>query len=162
MNTSESTNESPRVSGDQVMREFAAGLPMPEFAETAFTTPPALDSATVAIVTSAALHSADDDAFSNTDTSFRMIPTDRRDLILGHWSPNFDRTGFTADLNVVYPVDRLDELAADGIIGAVAPRHVSFAGNQPDDVSALRLDSGPAAAAQLLADGVDVVVLTPV
>jgi hypothetical protein len=48
------------------------------------------------------------------------------------------------------------------VIGAVAPRHVSFAGNQPDDVSTIRFDSGPVAAAALRADGVDVVLLTPV
>ncbi|MEZ5225190.1 MAG: glycine/sarcosine/betaine reductase selenoprotein B family protein [Acidimicrobiales bacterium] len=91
-----------------------------------------------------------------------MLPSDARDLVLGHWSPNFDRTGVAIDLNVVYPIDRLDELAAQGIIGAVAPRHASFAGNQPDDVSTIRLDSGPRAAGELAADGVDVVVLTPV
>ncbi|MEL7158256.1 MAG: glycine/sarcosine/betaine reductase selenoprotein B family protein, partial [Actinomycetota bacterium] len=81
---------------------------------------------------------------------------------LGHWSPNFDRTGVAIDLNVVYPIDRLEELAADGTIGAVAPRHVSFAGNQPDDVATVRLDSGPRAAADLKADGVDVAIFTPV
>jgi hypothetical protein len=48
------------------------------------------------------------------------------------------------------------------VIGSVADRHVSFAGNQPDDVATIRMDSGPAAAAALKADGVDVVLLTPV
>ena len=62
--------------------------------------------------------------------------------MLGHWSPNFDRTGFTLDLNVVYPIDRLEELAEQGVIGSVADRHVSFAGNQPDDVATIRMDSG--------------------
>ena len=75
---------------------------------------------------------------------------------------NFDRSGFAADLNVVYPIDRLEELAADGTLGAVAPHHLSFAGAQPDTLAAIRLDSGPAAARRLLNDGVDVVLLTPV
>ena len=81
---------------------------------------------------------------------------------MGHWSPNFDHTGFQLDLNVVYPIDRLEELAAQGVIGDVAPRHFAFAGNQPETVSELRLDTGPACAKELLADAVDVVVLTPV
>jgi D-proline reductase (dithiol) PrdB len=81
---------------------------------------------------------------------------------MGHWSPNFDHSGFQLDLNVVYPIDRLEELAADGIIGDVAPRHFAFAGNQPSTVSELRIDSGPACAQEMLADGVDVVILTPV
>ena len=33
---------------------------------------------------------------------------------------------------------------------------------QPDTVSEVRLDTGPAAAAELRADGVDVAILTPV
>ncbi len=144
------------------MRAHSATLPAPEFAHPSFVVPPPLASATVAIVTSAALHTSDDSGFAGADTSYRFIDRDRRDLILGHWSPNFDRAAITMDLNVVYPIDRLEELAARGVIGAVAPRHVSFAGNQPDDVATIRLDSGPAAAAALRADGVDVVLLTPV
>ncbi len=150
------------MSGDEVMRGYAEVLPVPEFPNPAFTTPPPLSEATVAIVTSAALHTAADEAFGNDDSTYRAIDRTERSLKLGHWSPNFDRVGFALDLNVVYPIDRLEEMAAEGVIGAVAPRHFSFAGNQPDDVSTIRFDSGPAAAAQLLADGVDVVVLTPV
>ena len=150
------------MNADQAMRAHSATLPAPTFANPAFVTPPPLASATVAIVTSAALHTADDTAFAGGDTSYRLIDSDRRDLILGHWSPNFDRSAIAIDLNVVYPIDRLEELASQGVIGAVAPRHVSFAGNQPDDVATIRLDSGPAAAAALIADGVDVVLLTPV
>ena len=150
------------MNSDQAMRAHSATLPAPSFSEPAFVQPPPLATATVAIVTSAALHTADDPAFGGGDTGFRLIDRNRRDLILGHWSPNFDRAAIAMDLNVVYPIDRLEELAAQGVIGAVAPRHVSFAGNQPDDVATIRLDTGPAAAAVLRDDGVDVVLLTPV
>ena len=150
------------MNADQAMRAHSATLPAPTFENPAFVTPTPLSSATVAIVTSAALHTANDAAFAGGDTSFRFIDRERRDLILGHWSPNFDRAAITMDLNVVYPIDRLEELAARGVIGGVARRHVSFAGNQPDDVATIRLDSGPAVAAALVADGVDVVLLTPV
>jgi len=150
------------MNGDQMMRAHSGSLPAPTFPNPAWVTPPALADATVAIVTSAALYAAGDDAFSSGDTGYRFIASDRRDLVMGHWSPNFDHTGMQIDLNVVYPIDRLEELAQRGIIGRVAPRHVSFAGNQPDDVATIRLDTGPAAAAALRADGVDVVLLTPV
>ena len=56
----------------------------------------------------------------------------------------------------------VEDLYAQGIIGSVKPRHVSFARNQPDDVSTIRLGTGPSAAARLRQDGVDVVILTPV
>lgn len=148
---------------DQPMRDFAANTPMPDMGEVPWTplTKP-LSECRVAIVTTAALHTADDDRFSPADTSYRVLPGERRDLVLGHWSPNFDRSGFVADLNVVYPVDRLEELAAQGVIGSVAPHHYAFAGNQEDTLTGIRLDSGPAVAKRLRDDAVDVVLLTPV
>lgn len=151
------------MSGDATMREFGAGAPVPEFDNPAFTPlNKPLSESRVAIVTSAALHRSEDERFSQGDTSYRPLDRADRNLVLGHWSPNFDRTGFQIDLNVVYPIDRLEELAAAGVIGDVAPRHYAFAGNQPDTVSELRLDTGPACAADMKADGVDVVILTPV
>lgn len=150
------------MNGDQAMREMGKNLAVPDFDHTAFTVPPALRSATAAIVTSAAIHCADDERFSAGDTGYRVIPAEARDLVMGHWSPNFDHSGFQMDIDVVFPIDRLVELHADGVIGRVAPRHLSFAGNQPDDVATIRLDSGPRAAAELKRDGVDVVILTPV
>ena len=150
------------MTADSDIRVYASGLPMPEFATPAFVTPRSLSDARVAIVTTAALHRAGDEGYTNTDTSYRVIERRDRDLVMGHWSPNFDRVGFAADLNVVFPIDRLEELAAQGVIGSVAPRHFAFAGNQEDTVASIRLDSGPRAARALLADGIDVVLLTPV
>lgn len=147
---------------DDTMRAYAASLPAPEFETPAWVTPPPLSEATVAIVTTAALHRAHDDRFTGADTSYRVVDRDARDLVLGHWSPNFDRAGFAMDLDVVFPIDRLEELAAGGVIGGVAPRHLAFAGNQEDTVTKVRLDSGPHAGALLRDDGVDVVLLTPV
>ena len=149
--------------GDAAMRAYGAQQAVPHFEDPAFTqlTKP-LAEARVAIVTSAALHRPDQDRYAPDDTGFRALDRDDRDIVMGHWSPNFDHTGFQLDLNVVYPIDRIEELAADGVIGDVAPRHFAFAGNQPDTVSELRLDTGPVCANELLADAVDVVVLTPV
>lgn len=150
------------MNGDQAMRGHSATLPAPEFSNPAWVTPPDLAGATVAIVTSAALYADGDEAFGAGEAGYRLIDRERRDLVMGHWSPNFDRTAVAMDLNVVFPIDRLEELAERGVIGAVAPRHVSFAGNQPDDVATIRLDTGPAAAAKMVADGVDVAIFTPV
>ena len=150
------------MNGDQTMREMGRNLAVPVFDHTSFTMPPALRDSTVAIVTSAALHHAHDERFSAGDTGYRFLSPAARDLVMGHWSPNVDHTGFQVDVNVVFPIDRLIELHSDGVIGGVASRHVSFAGNQPDDVATIRYDSGPRAAAELRRDGVDVVILTPV
>ncbi len=148
---------------DSMMRQHASKTPVPEFSDPAFAKPPNLSDARVAIVTSAALHVAADDGFSPMDDpKFTVLDAGERALRLGHFSPNFDRGGFAADLNVVYPIDRLHELADRGVIGSVAARHYAFAGNQPDTVSGIRFDTGPEVAKRLLEDGVDVVLLTPV
>ncbi len=146
---------------DKAVKAMTADIETLTFDETAFTTPPTLAEAKVAIVTSASLHHPDDDGFAPADTGFRVLAADRRDYVLGHWSPNFDTTGFAADINTVFPIDRLDELVAQGTIGSVADEHLAYAGNQ-FDLSAVRLDSGPAGARKLKAAGVDVVLLTPV
>jgi D-proline reductase (dithiol) PrdB len=148
---------------DQAMKAHVATLPVPEFETPAFNQPPALQEARVAIVTSAALtRTGGVTKWRGDETHFETIPAGARDLELGHVSPNFDRAGFHADINCVYPIDRLNELAEKGVIGSVANHHYAFAGNQPDSVSTLRLDSGPACARQMLEEGVDVVLLTPV
>jgi D-proline reductase (dithiol) PrdB len=61
---------------------------------------------------------------------YRVIPGDVRagDLVMSHLSVNYDRSGFQADWNVAFPLDRLKELVRDGIIGTVAAFHYSFMG----------------------------------
>lgn len=147
---------------DADMRALVAEVPVPEFDSTPFTRSRRLTDATVAIVTTAALRRSHDPAWGVGDESFRVIPGDSRDLTVSHFSPNWDRSGLAADLNVAYPADRLADLAAEGVIGAVAPRHVSFHGVIEGNLSTIMLDTGPAAAKLLLDDGVDVVLLVPV
>lgn len=149
-----------KPSSDRV-KEFMDGLEPAIFENTAFTTPKPLAESTVAILTSAALHHPEQPGFDPRDTSFRKLDPERRDYRLGHWSQDVDQVGFGVDYNVVFPIDRLDELAASGTIGAVADVHLAYAGNQ-FEVEGIRLDSGPEGARVLLDAGVDVVLLTPV
>tara|TARA_Y100001934_G_scaffold175952_1_gene208405 strand:- start:512 stop:958 length:447 start_codon:yes stop_codon:yes gene_type:complete len=146
---------------DQDQKRSASEVDIPEFEATAFTRPPPIAKATVAIVTSASLHHVGQEDFAPTDIGFRELSGSKRDYQTGHWSPNFDSVGFAADVNTVFPIDRLDELATAGRIGKVSELHLSYAGNQ-FDLSGIRLDSGPAGAKLLRERGVDVVLLTPV
>ena len=125
---------------DHDIKAMTADIDTPDFENTAFTTPPPLSEATVAVVTTAALHHPDQEDFSGNDTGYRVLDGSRRDYQLGHWSPNFDTVGFAYDMNVVMPLDRLDELAEQGVIGRVADHHLAYAGNQ-FDISAIRMDS---------------------
>ena len=146
---------------DQQIKAGAATVDCPSVDSPAFVTPKPLNQCRVAIVTSASMHHADDADFAPTDTGFRALERHRRDIVVGHWSPNFDAVGVAADLNVVYPIDRLEELASAGTIGGVSDTHYAIAGNQ-FDLSGLRLDGGPAVAKALVDGEVDVALLTPV
>jgi D-proline reductase (dithiol) PrdB len=146
---------------DQTIKTLTENLEAPVFDTVAFSSPAALREVTVAIVTSAALLHPEQEDFTPMDTGFRVLDGNRRDYRLGHWSPNFDAMGFAGDYNTVIPLDRLNELVAEGKIGKVSDTHLSYAGNQ-FDLSAIRMDSGPAGAKLLKEKGVDIVLFTPV
>jgi D-proline reductase (dithiol) PrdB len=146
---------------DSDMKALTDDIETPVFETTAFATPPPLAEATVALVTTASLHHPDQDDFAPFDTEYRVLDGDRRDYVTGHWSPNFDAVGFAYDMNTVFPLDRLDELAEQGVIGRVADQRLADAGNQ-FDISTIRMDTGPAGGRWLKERGVDVVLLTPV
>ncbi|MFQ5555927.1 MAG: glycine/sarcosine/betaine reductase selenoprotein B family protein [Acidimicrobiales bacterium] len=150
------------MGADQGVRDRLNGLPAPDLGPPSATEVADLSTARVAIVTTAGLRPAGDiTLWGAGDGSFTVLPGDARDLQLSHFSPNFDRAGFVADINVTYPVDRLGELADEGVIGSVNHRHLSFMGAQLDLFTIIH-DTGPAAARLLLDDEVDVVLLTPV
>ena len=102
-----------------------------------------------------------DRVFRGRDPDYRAIPgtTQANDLLCSHISINFDRNGFQEDWNVIFPLDRLNELAADGTIGSVAATHYSFMG-ATDPVQ--MVDCAREVAGKLRADHVDAVLLTSV
>ena len=146
---------------DALIKKGASEAECPTPENPAFVIPKPLSEAKVALVTSASLHHEGDDDFAPSDTGYRVLERDRRDIVVGHWSPNFDASGVSADLNVVFPIDRLQELENQGAIGSVSDVHIAVAGNQ-FDLSGIRLDGGPSAASLLNKHEVDVVLLTPV
>jgi D-proline reductase (dithiol) PrdB len=125
---------------------------------------PALSKRRVAIVTTAGLHLRSDIAFGagGAPTDYRVIPGDvaSNDLVMSHLSVNFDRSGFQEDWNVAFPLDRLRNLAEEGVIGSVAAFHYSFMGA----VSPVTRYEPKARelAALLKSDNVDTVLLSPV
>ena len=122
---------------------------------------PPLSERRVAIVTSAALHRRGDVPFPAGSAEFRVLPAalPTRDIVMSHVSINFDRTGWSRDANVAYPIDRLRELAAEGVIGAVADTHYSVMGSTDPRAMVATAD---AMAHAMHAEGVDAVLLCPV
>ena len=112
------------------MAQRLAELECPDFATRPWMTGPALSQRRVAIVSSAGLVVRSEMPFRGRDADYRAIPSGTRpeNLLMSHISINFDRTGFQEDWNVVFPLDRLNELTAEGTIGSVAATHYSFMG----------------------------------
>lgn len=115
------------------IRERLVGQELPEYVETPWTEGPPLESARVAIVSTAGLHRDGDRPFQAGAGDYRIIPDDidTADLRLSHISTNFDRLGWQHDINTVFPIDRLHELADEGVIGSAARYHYSFMGATP-------------------------------
>ena len=115
-----------------------------------------------ALVTTAGLHFRDDPAFEFADATFRPIDgnEDPDNLVMSHSSVNFDKSGFAEDVNIVFPLSRFRELAAQNTIGSVAEVHYSFmgAGLAPSAYE----HSASQVAGLLKQDEVDAVFLTPV
>ena len=118
----------------------------------------------VALVTSCGVHLASDVPFDLDarwgDVSFRELPGDVRAEEVAITHGHYDERDARRDLDVVFPIARLRELAAEGVIGAVAPRHYGFMGSIFRPARLIR-DTAPEVARRLKADAVDVVLLTP-
>jgi D-proline reductase (dithiol) PrdB len=138
-----------------------AELECPEFTTRPWVEGPPLARRRVAIVSSAGLVVRGEMPFRGRDPEYRVIPgtTKPADLLCSHISINFDRTGFQEDWNVVFPLDRLNELAAEGTIGSVAATHYSFMGaTDPIQMEPHAREL----AGRLRQDRVDAVILSPV
>ena len=115
---------------DENLRAIIETYPASTFDAPAMVDGPPLYERRVAIVSTAGLHCRDDRPFDFMSSDYRIIPGDvtANDLVMSHISVNFDRTGFSQDLNTVFPIDRLREMAAEGSIAGLADYHYSFMG----------------------------------
>ncbi|MFM9939568.1 MAG: glycine/sarcosine/betaine reductase selenoprotein B family protein [Hyphomicrobiaceae bacterium] len=146
---------------DDINRAHLEHMEMPRFATTPWTKTKPPSQLRVALISTAGLQRRGDRPFGRGSGDYRLLPGDlaASDLVMSHISTNFDRTGFQEDHNVVYPIDRLRELADAGVIGSVAAMHYAFMGATPPaaiEKSARQL------AALLRKDQVDAVLLVPV
>jgi D-proline reductase (dithiol) PrdB len=124
--------------------------------------PRPLSECSLAVVTSAGIHRRGDEPFGREDPTFRVIPADSEpaDILQSHSSLAFDKTAFIRDINVVFPLDRVRELVADGRVGRLGPNHYSFMGALPD-LSRVQNETAAEVGRRLVDEGVEVVLLTP-
>jgi D-proline reductase (dithiol) PrdB len=118
------------------------------------------ESACVALVTTGGVHQRQASPFAGIDdASYRTIPGTAQagELTVSH--PFFESTELEQDIDAMFPLTRLRELRAAGIIHRVAPQHFSFMGVVPHWQQLQK--SAQEVAETLLSTAVDAVILTP-
>ncbi len=121
--------------------------------------PKPLSEARIAVMTTGGIHLAHQEAFDvDGDHSYREIPLDTplEDFRVAH--THYDTNGVAEDVDAVFAIHRLQELAAEGIVGEAHSPTYSFMG-YIRDVAGLMEVSAPDVAQRLKADGVDGVVI---
>jgi len=94
------------------------------------------------------------------DYSFRRVPSDARPKDLEIHQIKYPTSGANRDLNVIFPIERLQELVTDGVIGAVTKDFYSFIGYNMDP-ERLEQTLAEEIAESVAAEGADIVLLAP-
>ena len=91
-----------------------------------------LSRATVAIVTAAGVHLKEQEPFNVADElgdlTYRLIAPDVESSALMVTHHHYDHADADADINVVFPIDALRDLKAEGFVRDVAAKHVGYMG----------------------------------
>jgi len=91
-----------------------------------------LAKSTIALVTAGGVHLKSQDAFNIADElgdlTYRIIPedVDAADLMVTHH--HYDHSDADKDINVVFPIDALRDLQAEGFVRGIAKKHVGYMG----------------------------------
>ena len=122
---------------------------------------PPLSERKIAILSTAALYPREEEPLLHNSGDYLEIPSSlpASEILMSHVSINFDRSGWQRDINTVFPIDRLKELADDGVIGAVSDVHFSLMGaTEPTKM----MESVESIVARVKRDQIDSILLSPV
>lgn len=121
-----------------------------------------LSESRLALVGSGGIYLAGQIAFHyRDDASFRCIPTDVETESLRATHFAYDLEDVRSDPNVVFPIDVLRDLVAEGEVGELAPDALAFMGGIYS-ARKVRDELAPAITRKLLDQEVDVALLVPV
>ena len=156
----------PLIEGHDYATAFKT-YPWPAFTSTPWTpvrTP--LAESRIGVVTTGGLYRAGvevpfDGDGPEGDWSFRSIPSDAPIQALSIAHGHFAHEVAEADMNTIFPLDRLRELEAAGLIAGLADAHFSIMG-YCTRAADLAEGAAPAIAAGLRAAGADVALVVPV
>ena len=119
-----------------------------------------LSDMSIALATAAGAHCKSQETFNLAgDSSWRRITNDTpsSELMVSHGG--YDNGDVNKDINCMFPIDRIHELAAEGFIRKCAPVHAGFMGGGGDQ-DKFKNETGPAIAQMFKEEDVDAVILT--
>lgn len=123
-----------------------------------------LNKSRVALVTTGGIYVEGQDTYDldkqGGDYSFREISRDAPVDQLRVKHRGYDTSGPEADMNCVFPLQRLLEMESEGKIGELAPTAYSFMGLINANTNALMEETAPEVARRLKQAGVDAVFIT--
>lgn len=123
-----------------------------------------LAEARLAFVSSAGVQPRDslpfDVAHPVGDYSWRAVPSSATPSALAIHQLKYPTFGAERDLNVIFPIERLRELVAEGVIGSLTPSFFSFIGYNMDPERLERTLAEEIAEA-VAAEGADIALLAP-
>jgi D-proline reductase (dithiol) PrdB len=93
----------------------------------------ALNEMRIALVSSTGVYLDSQEPYQeNNDDTYRVLPGDfdPKHVLIKHG--HYDSSEAEKDLNCVFPIDRLRELAHEGVIKAVSNKHIGFKGASTD------------------------------
>ncbi|MCA1555334.1 MAG: hypothetical protein LC747_01465 [Acidobacteria bacterium] len=94
------------------------------------------------------------------DYTFRRVPSGASPRELDIHQLKYPTHGAARDLNVIFPIERLQELTAEGTVGALTPNFFSFIGYNMD-AERLERTLAEEIADAVAADGADVALMSP-
>ncbi len=135
---------------------------------TEFSTP--LSEARIGLLTSAGVFTAGQPPFDVErerreptwgDPSLRVIPKDVKQSDVDATHLHINTEDLFEDVNVALPIERLNELAAAGVIGSSSDEHYSVMGFQAEGAEVWRTQTAPEIAARCHAADIDALILAP-
>ncbi len=122
--------------------------------------------AKLALVTTSGIHHRNQPGFDmvdkNGDPSFRVLDGKElfNDFQITH--DYYDHSDARKDPNIIFPLDRLQELVSEGTLGSLARTHYAFMGHiDAEHIRTLSEKTAREVADRLKKDQVDLVLLTP-
>jgi D-proline reductase (dithiol) PrdB len=123
-----------------------------------------LGECTVAMLTSGGVSRCDAAPFNpmaRNDLRLDDVPADTPASFFQIHDSYYNHVDADRDINCIFPIDRLRELAAEGAVGAVAPHHYSGFMGRIYTRSAVINQAAPALASKLRDERVDAFLLVP-